>query len=89
MSDVEKAIGYLARWLPFWKERNEDSSHFVELAIAALREKAEREKGCEFVRCKDCKHSENVPRDMSGFFTCGSTEAYMSDDDYCSYGKKL
>lgn len=45
MNEIERAIDYLCRWLPSWKTHNENGAHHVEVALAALREQAERERG--------------------------------------------
>lgn len=94
MSEIEQAIAYLERWLPFWKERNEDSALYVELALSALREKAEREKGCEF--CKKFDFSEASAKVEKGKFAhihlvCGNTRYPKEEQfNFCPMcGRKL
>lgn len=39
------------------------------------------------VRCGNCKHRTGELADMSGYFICPNTGAYMDDDAFCSYGE--
>ena len=42
----------------------------------------------EVVRCKDCKHSELTPDELS--YWCDKHEhCLLKDDDFCSYGERI
>lgn len=43
----------------------------------------------EVVRCKDCMYKNNAETNHKGFLICSASGMEITDDDFCSYGKKV
>lgn len=52
------------------------------VALAALREQA------EIVKCKNCIYQKDAKVNCKGFIICPASNMEITDDDYCSYGKR-
>ena len=52
------------------------------LALSALREQA------EIVKCKNCIYQKDAKVNCKGFIICPASNMEITDDDYCSYGKR-
>lgn len=42
----------------------------------------------EVVRCKDCIYKQNAKINSKGFLICPGSGMEITDDDFCSYGKR-
>ena len=42
----------------------------------------------EVVRCKDCIHKQTAKINSKGFLICPASGMEITDDDFCSYGKR-
>lgn len=52
------------------------------VALSALREQA------EIVKCKNCIYQKDAKVNCKGFVICPASNMEITDDDYCSYGKR-
>lgn len=54
----------------------------IDAGIIALREQA------KIVKCKNCIYQKDAKVNCKGFAICPASNMEITDDDYCSYGKR-
>lgn len=66
----------------FWCNSTACAGCFHFLCYTALREQA------EIVKCKNCIYQKDAKVNCKGFVICPASNMEITDDDYCSYGKR-